>query len=259
MKTLTIALGMLMSATFSFGQVASDFTQTDLNGTSHTLYDHLNAGKVVIVDMFATWCSPCWSFHNAHHLENLHNELGPGGTNEIVVIAYEDDVSTTLADLQGTGGNTLGNWTTGVSYNIINATAALPSEYGSGYPTISVICPADKQIKDNLFNYSSYAQMKSAVQTVINQCVTTDVETVEAESISFEVYPNPVVDVLNFNLNNIEVEKVDITDINGKLIETRSAITSNLQIDMSNWEAGIYFVQVTSTEGTQSTQKVVKK
>ena len=49
-------------------------------------------------------------------LQDLHEAYGPDGTNQLRVIFYEADATTTLADVQGTGSATLGDWTDGVTH-----------------------------------------------------------------------------------------------------------------------------------------------
>ncbi|MFH2096196.1 MAG: hypothetical protein ABIJ16_10865 [Bacteroidota bacterium] len=140
---LLIVLGSfsLMNAQLPDGVIAPNWTMTDINGNPHTLYDYLDAGKVVIIDVSATWCYPCWNYHNSHALRDVYNNYGPAGTDEIMVFFIEGDGSTTLDDLNGTGSNTQGDWVTGTPYPIINSTAinnAYDIEY---FPTIYMICP----------------------------------------------------------------------------------------------------------------------
>ena len=134
------------------GSIAPDWTLTDLNGTTHNLYTYLNAGKTVYIDVSATWCGPCWSYHNTHALRDLYDNYGPGGTNELMVFYIEGDGATTLADLNGTTGASQGDWVTGTTYPIINpsasATTTFNANYAIGYfPTIYMICP-DRSITE---------------------------------------------------------------------------------------------------------------
>ena len=101
------------------------------------------------MDMSATWCPPCWSYHTAGTLEDVWMNHGPAGapgvsastTDDVVVFYIEADASTTSADLNGTGSNTQGDWVTGVDYYIVDD-ASLNGPYALSYfPTIYTICP----------------------------------------------------------------------------------------------------------------------
>lgn len=126
--------------------VAPNFTATDLNGNTYTLYDLLDQGMTVFLDVSATWCGPCWNYHNTHKLRDLYDQYGPTGTitpNKVMVFFAEGDGATSLADLQGTGGNTQGNWVAGTTYPILHATGPqIGDDYQiSFFPTLYVICP----------------------------------------------------------------------------------------------------------------------
>lgn len=128
-------------ANLTDGTPAPDWTLTDTDGVTHTLSDYLDAGMTVILDFSATWCGPCWSYHNSGALEQLYSDHGPNGDNTMMVFYIEGDINTSIADLNGTGSNTQGNWMT-VSYPIINLTSsAVKNDYNVGaYPTLYMVC-----------------------------------------------------------------------------------------------------------------------
>ncbi len=129
------------TAQIADGSVAPNFTGVDLNGNSHTLQDYLNAGKTVIIDISATWCGPCWNYHNTHALGDIYNAYGPEGSDEVMVFYIEGDDATTVADLNGTGGNTQGDWVTGTPYPIINSGSIADLYQITYFPTVYRICP----------------------------------------------------------------------------------------------------------------------
>ncbi|GGD91753.1 T9SS type A sorting domain-containing protein [Planktosalinus lacus] len=75
----------------------------------------------------------------------------------------------------------------------------------------------------------------------------------EFENASFSVYPNPVVDQLNIKSTDA-VNTVSVFDVTGKLLQT---VENSKSIDMSSYNSGIYFVEVTIGNSTQ-TVKVLK-
>lgn len=132
------------------GSVCPDFTGTDLNGDTHNLYSYLNSGISVVVDVSATWCGPCWNYHNSNALKNLYNTYGPNGTGDCMVLFIEGDANTNLQCLYGpTGcvGGTQGDWVTNTPYPIIhNEGPSIRSALQvNAYPTVYMISHENKR------------------------------------------------------------------------------------------------------------------
>jgi len=134
-----------VNAQLADGTVCPDWTGTDTNGNSWTLYDVLDSGKPAIIDISATWCGPCWNYHQGGALEEAYEQYGPDGSDELMIFWIEGDGSTNNADLIGTGGNTIGDWTANTNFPIIDDASigeamGIPSGNGP-YPTVYLVCP----------------------------------------------------------------------------------------------------------------------
>ena len=132
----------------SSGSTAPDWTVTDLDGNSHNLYSILNSGVDVVMDVSATWCGPCWSYHHSGILSNIHN------SGNAMVFFMEGDASTNLACLYGPSGcvgGTQGNWVAGTPYPIVHEQGpAVRAAYGvNAYPTIFIISARNKKSYTN--------------------------------------------------------------------------------------------------------------
>ena len=162
----------VLSQTFAtsaqFG-TAPDFTVTDIDGNTHSLYaDILDQGLIAVVQVSATWNPFCWSLHSSQALELLNQSFGPQGTNQLRVIFYEADANTTLDDIQGTGSNTHGDWTEGISFPIVNESPlSLDLEVWAplGFPTVNVIRPSDYEIVLDTWNILSFEGQAAAINS----------------------------------------------------------------------------------------------
>ncbi len=158
-RILLITLVGILSFTYSSaqladGSIAPDWTLTDVNGTAHNLYSYLDGSYTVFIDFSAIWCGPCWSYHISGALENLYKDHGPAGfpnvnantTDDVMVFFIEGDEGT-MAELNGMGSSTQGDWLTGTPYPVFCTdgtvnNANTTSLYSIGYwPTIYKICP----------------------------------------------------------------------------------------------------------------------
>jgi hypothetical protein len=77
---------------------------------------------------------------------------------------------------------------------------------------------------------------------------------------TFLVYPNPVNNVVNILLSSntldVEINKVTISDVNGRIVKE---FNTNLnQLDVQDLNAGVYFLNIETASG-KATKKIVKQ
>ncbi|GGB68986.1 hypothetical protein GCM10007424_06190 [Flavobacterium suaedae] len=149
MKKLFLLLIILtfstVNAQIPIEGAAPDFTATDINGNEHHLQDYLDDGKTVILDFFATWCTPCWGYHSGHYFSEIYQAYGPDGSDEIVMLFIECDPGTGMDDLKGLTTASRGNWLEGTPYPIINDHTIQYYYPVDGYPSWIKICPDGSQ------------------------------------------------------------------------------------------------------------------
>ncbi len=228
---VTLMVAFFLFPTISNAQLpdysyAEDFTITDINGNVHNLYTYLDEGKYVLLDLSATWCPPCWSYHEQHILNDVHNQYGPAGTDEMVVIMIEGDANTTAADLAGTGSNTLGDWITGTDYPIVDGTdgSNLARDLELAFwPTFYMICPNRMIIQDQ--RYASAIGHYNKTQTF--GCDPAEGENnaglylysgFEGEFCGEYAY-TPELELINMGTENMTSATIEMT-VNGEVVQT---------------------------------------
>ena len=174
MKKLLLSLAVFagissVKAQLPDGSIAPDFTVSayqswlsaagmNNNGT-YKLYDYLDAGYTVFLDVSATWCGPCWNHHLTGALDDLYINHGPAGqlgvsasTTDNVMVIWLDGDGTTADATMLDGNGAIGNWiepnaTLGqIPFPMANPISATANQINNGYdiayyPTIYKICP----------------------------------------------------------------------------------------------------------------------
>jgi len=84
----------------------------------------------------------------------------------------------------------------------------------------------------------------------------------EIESIStFAFYPNPVTDVLNISLDKFNAKEnysLSIFNCVGQVVYTSNKVNQRMQVDVKNFSAGIYLLQLQSDKGNRCERVVVR-
>lgn len=165
-------VGLTVDAQIVSGdKLTGNIVAKDINGKDVDIYADLAAGKTVILDVFATWCGPCWSYHQSGYLKDLYKILGPAGSDQIRIYAIEGDERTALDLLYKKAGGTaaattsLGDWTEGVEYGIINDHTFNDILKIAFFPTLYVIRPDKTVMEMGDFRYNAQIWAKALVPT----------------------------------------------------------------------------------------------
>lgn len=81
----------------------------------------------------------------------------------------------------------------------------------------------------------------------------------ENEALDFNIYPNPTTGELNITFaTTVSNGTIQVIDATGRLLMERNIQNSQLSLDLSGFENGMYFIKSTSN-GISTTKRVVKK
>lgn len=74
---------------------------------------------------------------------------------------------------------------------------------------------------------------------------------------TYDIYPNPTVDVINVNATEI-IKSYQLIDVQGRILFARDHNDDNLKLDISNQSKGVYFLRMIFDKGS-NTEKIIKE
>ena len=181
-----------------------------------------------------------FAYEYTDHVYPVQNHTMTADGNDLVVTWSAPEAGTPTGYMVKVNGEVKEENTTNMSYTIANAEGLNIAEvialYGdkSSVPTISSSAAEDGGDDDGDDD---------------------DDDAIEELENSFVIYPNPVKDLVMIQGNNIN--SVSIYNSVGVLVERIDVRGNEVEINMNDYNTGIYFVQVNTENGT-ATRKVVK-
>lgn len=244
-KYISIVLFLLTMGTSSFAQTyAADFTATDCNAVSHTLFTELNNGKIVVL----VWIMPCAAC--------ISDAIAAYDAVQSFALSHPGKVKMYLIDDVGNAScATLSAWasTNGVAPDAIfdNAGNLInEADYGGGgMPHVVVAGGIDHKI---FFNVKDGSNNEIPITNAINEAINPTGIT-EANQIikDLQLFPTPAYDklTLDYTMNTSLEVKFSITNIQGSVIKSISLPKQNagshtMNIDLTSTQDGVYFLEL---------------
>lgn len=253
---LILLLGIAFTAnTQTLLTEANDFHIKTIDGLPIYLFPILDdSNMIVVIDFFSTTCAPCQEY--APDFQQSYEDFGLNTSNVYFmginwgndnqgVREFDSIFGLTFPTASGSqgGGNIVFN-----DYQI------------QSYPTVIVIKP-DHEISNQHVWVPSTENINEAVIEAGGIMVGNN-EIINNEN-SFSVFPNPAIDnaTVSITLDNPAEVYIDVLNLNGQIvfqkIEYLQTEANSIKLDISNIEAGVYFVRIIFENGMINTRKLV--
>ncbi len=243
---LTVALlalpGMAHAQAYNYpnGSTVADFTVTDVDGNTHTLYTYTAQGRYVLLDFFTLTCLPCQE--TAPHWAELYQTYGCNSA-DIVCLSLDYEANT-VAEVQAYSTTYCGPW---AHPPVVTDALALTDVFGVGNaPNYCLIGPDNVMINNVIWPVASMADFVAALPVgsgVAPQAC--GVGMAETEVPAQATYPNPTSGLVQ--LGRADVVSVAVHDASGRLCTTRPVRAG--QLDLQGLAPGLYVLHQLNARG----------
>ena len=142
--------------------------------------------------------------------------------------------------------------------NVIVATSADPTLFGTSISTDNggtwVEIEAEEQRGSNAFLSPSIGWCSGFSDGPVTDGVfklNTSLAISDAVTAKFKVYPNPASSVVTISTPDVETAKLNVTDLSGKTVMTKSLNGIENTVDISNLSTGAYFFEITANNNKE--------
>lgn len=261
----TIALGDIVQSSSSITSTVADIIASnntyELNNITIGAYDPNDINEAHGSEILFADFGPDDYLYYTIRFQNT----GTANANRVSILNYlpiELDENT-LVMLNSSHNYNLTRTGSGLKWffdNINLVPQSVNNDDSQGYVTFKIKPTAGYAVGTLIENTAEiYFDSNPAIITNTFETLFVSVLDSESNSISnFAVYPNPTNNILNIqNKDNGVISKITLIDILGKTIKTSTYNSSEVSLDISTLNPGIYFVEIYSNE-VKTIKKIVK-
>lgn len=154
---------------------------------------------------------------------------------------------------------TFGTDQTAVSQTTVVATETGISNATYVLKTYSFTAPSTETFYFAFHNTSAQNAVGTHALLVDNFVVTQTLKNNEFLASKLNIYPNPSTDLINISNNaNAIINIVEMSDLNGRIVKTKTLNATEGQVSISDLSTGVYMMKISTDAGT-ATKKIVKQ
>lgn len=252
----SVLVGAFFLSCFSLrSQVIScpNWTKTDCNGNSHTLYNYLDSNKVVAM-IFGMGCSSCTDA--AGFFASLRSQYmisHPGRFKAFYMDFFSGN--TCANNVNPIIGNSLDAGFDSCANELAAYTSASPMTYVAivGGSSHSIIY----SIKKYIFDYSDSVNIKTSIDNFFNSVGLIKRDAPEHHT---SVYPNPTHDKITINSGGEEITSYSVYDCKGRLVkEILGMECAETSFSLAGFNPGEYNLLIKFKSGRKEEQKIIKQ
>lgn len=243
MKKLILIVAAIVLSYYGYTQTATNFSCKDCSGVDHTLYDVLDAGKVVVF-VWVMPCGPCAGpTITTHNVVQSYQTSHPG---KVIMYLCDDYADTPCVSLA--------SWANGIgttNVTLFSNSAIRMEDYGNpGMPKIVVVGGPDYQVFYNSNNTVNHVLLQAAINEAI-AATTVGIGENKPSLNSVSLYPNPTRgnSTLNFDLNEPSPVTIEILNQTGQIISQQfygnpNSGSNTFEVNTEMLPPGIYIVRL---------------
>ncbi len=237
-SVLPSIFGATPTGDFEFDIHASFNVNCSAGTFIYDIYDHsANVGPDVT---FINCCIPTLTLTSPN---DNHNNLAP-----IIISKRERSDWIKASNIISVGDNALSNGVVYHAGNFVELNPGFEAVFGSQFAAYPESCTANYVYRNSV-----------EISNPIANDQTTSINLIKIASMGFSIIPNPSSSIIDVIMKDSNFNKVSITTIDGKIVDTKSVEnTDKTQIDVSRYANGIYIINVTSEDGQLFTKKLIK-
>lgn len=260
---LTFAIGtQAQIQNYSVGDVAPDFTVTDVNNNTYSLYDRTSQGQYVLLDFFFTTCPPCQQ--TAPIYNEFHEKYGCNNGDVFCISLDIGDSNQDVINFENTYGGTFSH-APAVSGTEGGGDAVNATFNPTAYPTYCLIGPDNKFINIDIWPVSNVASFEAAFPANAITPMSCSAVAVDpaVDAVTMNIFPNPASTSAKVDLYFAEAGQasIEIYNLLGARVHVQTLGIVNqgdlrTELNLNDLEMGSYFVKVIRDGNAIGTKKL---